>query len=48
MLEEVGTVLQTEHQDLLHEFYYFTKIDWWVRGSRFISKLVRRDHETAH
>ncbi len=48
MLEEVGTMLQTEHQDLLHEFYYFMKKDWWVRGSRFISKLVRRDHETAY
>ncbi len=27
MLEEVGTMLQTEHQDLLHEFYYFMKKD---------------------
>jgi hypothetical protein len=27
MLEEVGTMLQTEHQDLLHEFYYFMKND---------------------
>ncbi len=27
MLEEVGTMLQTEHQDLLHEFYYFMKED---------------------
>jgi hypothetical protein len=29
MLEEVGTMLQNQHQDLLHEFYYFTKKDWW-------------------
>ncbi|CAM6015596.1 unnamed protein product [Sphagnum balticum] len=27
MLEEVGIMLQTEHQDLLHEFYYFMKKD---------------------
>jgi hypothetical protein len=27
MLEEVGTMLQNQHQDLLHEFYYFTKKD---------------------
>ncbi len=48
MMEEVATMFQPEHQDLLYEFYYLMKADWWVRGSGFISKLVRRDHETPH
>jgi hypothetical protein len=48
MMEEVATMFQPEHEDLLYEFYYLMKLDWWVRGSRFISKLVRRDHETPH
>ncbi len=47
-MEEVATMFQPEHQDLLYEFYYLMKLDWWVRSSRFISKLVRRDHETPH
>jgi hypothetical protein len=50
-MEEVATMFHPEHQDLLYEFYYFMslmRVQWRVRGSRFISKLVRRDHETPH